>query len=257
MGEPVTRIGIVGVGTIAVAIVDGLLTSPSPDIDIVLSPRNESRVAELCERFPHLRVATDNQDVLDTCDTVILAVLPSQLPDVCAALRFRPDQVVASLAARWSADRVAPLVAPATTICQVVPLPIVRLHTGPIVMYPDVAPVRELFGRLGDVIVPDSPTEAASLAIASATMSQFFAMQATVVDWLVGRGVAADAATAYVTSLLHGLTMETIDAMPADVHALITEHETPGGLNHHVRTSLERLGAYRGLTAALDELVQP
>ena len=251
------RVGFVGVGTISAAIVEGLLTGPRASrYELVLSPRSADRVGELRSRFPQLQVAADNQGVLNASDVVVLAVLPQQLEAVCAALRFREDHVVASLAARWPADRVAPVVAPAHRIAQVVPLPIVRLHTGPIVMYPDVPALHDLFADLGEVIVPTSAAEAAALAIGSATMSQFFAMQAGIVEWLVAQGVDADAATSYVTSLLHGLSLESLDVSATSIRDLVEEHETPGGLNEHVRMSMESIGAFRALSAALDDLTK-
>jgi pyrroline-5-carboxylate reductase len=125
------RVGLVGVGAIATAIVDALMSGPHADeIDIVLSPRSAPRSAELAARHRQVRVAPYNQSVVDAADIVILAVLPDQMAALCSSLSFREEQVVVSLAAGWPPSLLAEHVAPAATVCQMIPLPMIALHTG-------------------------------------------------------------------------------------------------------------------------------
>jgi pyrroline-5-carboxylate reductase len=65
------------------------------EIDIVLSPRSAARSAELAARDDKVRVAPNNQRVIDGTDIVILAVLPDQMASLCSSLSFRDGQVVA------------------------------------------------------------------------------------------------------------------------------------------------------------------
>ena len=71
-----TSYGVLGVGSIATAIVirlcDGVVEPP----EIVLSPRNAERAADLAAQLPSVRVATDNQQVVDGCDVVVVCLLP-------------------------------------------------------------------------------------------------------------------------------------------------------------------------------------
>src|SRR3546814_6581800 len=64
------RLGFIGTGTIAAAIVEGLALSGEEPI--LLSPRNADIAARLSDRFSHVGVANDNQAVLDQSDLVIL-----------------------------------------------------------------------------------------------------------------------------------------------------------------------------------------
>jgi len=74
------RLGFVGTGAITTAIVTGL-SSSSPDQQVIrLSPRNSSIASKLASRFPHVSVASSNQDVLDSSDTIVLAVRPRLPP---------------------------------------------------------------------------------------------------------------------------------------------------------------------------------
>jgi len=64
-----------------------------------LSPRNEEIAAELAARYPDVRIASDNQAVLDECDTVMLAVRPQIAHEVLPQLRFRREHHLISLIA--------------------------------------------------------------------------------------------------------------------------------------------------------------
>ena len=105
--------GVIGVGSIAAAMVvgwcDGVVDAP----EVVLSPRNAERSAELAARFDSVRVATDNQAVVDAADVVVVCLLPGNAVEVLSGLRFRPDQASSARSpgstsrgcARWSRRR--------------------------------------------------------------------------------------------------------------------------------------------------------
>lgn len=246
------RLGVVGVGTIAALLVEAVVTGPHGDrVEVVLSPRSPHRAADLADRFASVRVAADNQEVLDASDVVLLAVLPPQVADVCAGLELRADHVVVSLAAGWPPSVLAPVVAPAATVCQLIPLPMVSLRTGPIVLSPDVPRVRELLEDCGDLVVLDDESQIIALSCASAVMSSYFELQRTVVDWLFSTGLPEQTSHDYVTALLLGLATEGRATQPEDRAVLPVEHETPGGLNEQVRRALTDAGAYETLTATL------
>ena len=250
-------VGIVGVGTISTAIVEAVLTLSEHDgVRFVLSPRSEARACALAARFPSVRVTSSNQEVLDACDLVLLAVLPSQVETVCADLRFRPDHVVASLVAGWPPSRLPSLLSPAATVCQLIPLPMIRAHVGPIVMYPEVDAVRALLESCGEIVVPASEAELAVLAAGSATMSSYFALQAEIVGWISSQGLPDDIAERYVAALFHGLSLETAHAGSPTARALITEHETAGGLNEQVRMGLEQSHTFQRVSDELSRLLR-
>ena len=97
--EPVS-IGVIGCGTIASAIITGLVTTQAdvniknnPSIpaisSISLSKRSEKRSSALKEAYPDLvTVYEDNQDILDKADIVFLCVLNNQTRNVLEPLKF-------------------------------------------------------------------------------------------------------------------------------------------------------------------------
>lgn len=70
--------GIIGVGAIATAIVTGLCEHAADAPAIILSPRNASRAADLAARFPTVRVARSNQEVIDGSSVVLLCLRPQE-----------------------------------------------------------------------------------------------------------------------------------------------------------------------------------
>ncbi len=87
------RLGFVGTGTIASAMVIGLRAAGNTD-PIILSPRNAEIAADLAGRFDNVQVASTNQAVLDASDLVVLAVRPQIASSVLPELRFpaRPSR---------------------------------------------------------------------------------------------------------------------------------------------------------------------
>jgi predicted dinucleotide-binding enzyme len=94
------QLGFVGTGEITSAMVTGLSSSDAELRSIRLSPRNLEVAAHLANRFPNVSIASSNQDVLDHCDTVMIAVRPQVAGSVLSELRFRPGHCVISVRVR-------------------------------------------------------------------------------------------------------------------------------------------------------------
>src|SRR4051794_8906882 len=118
------RIGFVGCGTIAAAMVEGLQAAGREE-PIVGSPRNPGSHAGPATRVANVRVAAPNQEVLDASDLVVLAVRPQIAQEVIGELCFRPDHRVLSLTAATSLAELRRRIAPAATVVRAVPVPAV------------------------------------------------------------------------------------------------------------------------------------
>jgi pyrroline-5-carboxylate reductase len=95
------RVGIVGAGVMAEAIIAGLLANRavSPELLAASHPRRERREV-LTERH-RIRLVSSNRDALPEAEVVVLAVKPQMLGRVMRELRGRlaADQVVVSIVA--------------------------------------------------------------------------------------------------------------------------------------------------------------
>lgn len=249
------RLGFVGCGTIASAIVTGVSSGRDAGA-IIVSPRNARVAADLASRFANVRIAPTNQAVLDACDVAVLAVRPQIAPGVLSELRFRPDHHVVSLIASLPLAYVQSVTAPASRVTRAVPLPSVALRQGPTAIYPPGQPIKALFDALGTAIELDDEHEFDAFATATATMASYFSFANTVSVWMTRNGVAPQKARSYVGAMLRGLA-ETSQATPGrDFAALAGEHQTPGGLNEQVLKLITRDGSFVELDRALDAVLR-
>ena len=170
-----------------------------------------------------------------------------------AELRFRDDQVIANFVAGIGPSQLAPLVAPAHRVAQLIPLPAIELGRGPLLICPAVEEVERAFAGLGDVIVWEDESLIRVFSCASAYMSSYYEVQNTIIAWMVSRGIDRDAASRYLLSELDGLAAVG-KATPVDrLGELPGEHQTRGGLNERVHRTLGEQGWFDDLAAALDD----
>lgn len=245
------RLGFVGTGTIASAMVIGLRAAGNTN-PIILSPRNVEVAADLAGRFDNVQVASTNQAVLDASDLVVLAVRPQIASSVLPELRFRPDHHVLSVIATLSIDYLGPLIAPATLATRAVPLPSVARRQGPTAIYPPSPPIKALFDALGTAIELDNESEFDAFSAATGVMASYFALAETLSVWMARRGVAPENAQAFVSQMFQGLAGTSPAAHGGGFAALADEHQTRGGLNEQVLKSVTDDGVFTALERALD-----
>ena len=71
------KIGFIGTGAIAEAVIVGLVEHGSFTDPVVVSARSRSRADKLSARFTNVTVEPENQDIVDAVDVLFIAVLPA------------------------------------------------------------------------------------------------------------------------------------------------------------------------------------
>jgi pyrroline-5-carboxylate reductase len=249
------KIGFIGVGNIASAVVRGLCRAePAPE-KIVLSPRNAEKAAALATEFSNIEIAADNQAVVDACDWVMLAVLPPDAPTVTRALRFRPDQKIVSLIAAFRYDTVCDCVKPATNVVRAVPLPPVAQHIGPTAVFPADAEATALFNRIGTAIPVDDEHLYDAMCSVTALAAAQYALLGHVSAWLVGQGLDERSANSYVGAVAEAIAAEAAEGAHHGFDALIKDVSTPGGMNEQVLRMFRAADWFAPLDPALDAIL--
>lgn len=225
-------IGIIGVGHLAVAMVTGLMRSGNSEA-ILLSPRGKSK--ELAARYG-LEICRDNSDLAERCDTVILAVRPS---DAAAALRdlpWRADQIIISVCAGVALSQFPPVPA---RIVRAMPLTATQINASPTVFYPDNTDARHLLARLGPAI-----------ALGSEDEFEVATVNAAIYGWaqdLVRQSILWGTAQGADEQMMRQLVSQTFVAagrMIAEtrepVEAILKDLVTPGGITELGLTVLDQ-----------------
>lgn len=248
--------GVLGVGAIGAAIVTGLCENVDDAPQVLLSPRNAGIAAGLTQRFATVDVAADNQAVVDGAPVVLVCVRPQVAQTVLAELRFPADRVVISAMAGVPVTTLQRLVAPATDVARVIPLPSVARRDGITPVHPPNAAATALFDRLGQTAELADVKAFEAFSASTATIAAHFAYLNTIAAWLESQQIPASAATRYVASMFAGLAEATRSGERFE--QLAREHATPGGINEQFLNELEQGGTFErvslGLRRVLDRL---
>ncbi len=249
-----TRLGFVGTGTITTAIVTGLRAAPGATQPIYLSPRNAEVAQRLAAAHRAVHIASSNQAVVDASDIVFLAVRPQIATGVLEALRFRKDQLIISLIATFSRQRVASLVTPATTVSCAVPQPTAAMRLSPTAIFPSDPVVAALFARVGTAFQAATEEEFRALFTTTAAMASFFAFLDTLSSWLAAHQVSSATAREYVARMFWGLSEVPLhSSLP--FAELSAEFKTRGGLNEQFANDLANHGVFPACSKALDAIL--
>jgi pyrroline-5-carboxylate reductase len=251
-------LGFIGTGQITSAIVTGLCTCENGcnHNNILVSPRNKEKSAALAKTYDGVHVAKNNQEVVDNCDMVFLAVLPQHKEKILTPLHFRRDQMVVHILAATQLEEIKPLVSPATQIVRAVPLPCAAIHAGPVALYPAEGEashtVAKLFSRLGSVIPLDEESQLDTLAVITALMAPYYAIVEKITAWAQVQGILRKDAAAYIASMFEALSRIAQSAHDGDAGRLARECMTSGGLNELAMQVIEEKGGFENFQTALD-----
>lgn len=249
-------IGFLGVGTISEAMVRAMASRADSTDLLLLSPRSEERSQRLASEFDACERRESNQAVIDASDIVVLGMRPQQVDEALADLRFRDDQVIASLIAGTPPSGIAPLVAPAARVCQLIPLPAIALRRGPLVIAPPLPEVVTALTGLGEIVELEDESLIRTLSCASAFMSTYYEMQNALIDWITAQGIDEPTASRYIRAELDGLAAVGWATPDTERRDLPHEHQTRGGLNERVRARLLEAGWFDELVTTIDGVYQ-
>ena len=249
-----TSIGFLGVGTISEAVIRAMCARPGAAHTLYLSPRSEGRSRTLADEFASCTRLDSNQAVIDASDIVVLAMRPQEIDSALEGLSFCSDQVIASFIAGTPPSGIAPLVAPASRVCQLIPLPPIALHKGPLVICPGVPEVVEAFSGLGDIVILEDESRIRVLSCGSAIMSSYFELQNQVIDWIAAHGIDEEIASLFIRSELEGLAAVGKVTPDAERDGLPMEFQTKGGLNERVRDGLLATGWFAAMAHQLSDV---
>ncbi|WP_410599034.1 NAD(P)-binding domain-containing protein [Amycolatopsis sp. lyj-90] len=246
--------GFIGAGEITAAIVEGLSKDIADPPSIFLSPRSRSVGQELSARFANVTVCDNNQAVVDSATTIILAVRTPIAEEVLRDLTLRPDHVLISALAGVRLEQLREWAAPAGEVVRSIPLPPASRRQSLTAMYPDNAEARTLFDSIGGSVVPDAEKDLEIFSAATATFAAHLDYLGTIAAWMADQGIEDTTATAF-TSHIFGQLGQSLLQQNGSLETLVGKHMTPGGLNEHFLTDLRTNGVPDTVRQALDGIL--
>jgi pyrroline-5-carboxylate reductase len=249
--DPIGRIGFIGTGAIASAIVEGLCEGRDDAPEVFLSPRGESVGAELRRRYASVHVCADNQEVVDRSRVVVVAVRVPDRAEALAPLTVGDDKVVISAMAGVSLAELRGLIGSAAPLVRAIPLPAVRERSSATILHPEHPVATALFERLGGALhLPDEDAFVV-YSVLTSTISTHYGYLAALADWAARQGVPSEDASRFLRAVFRNVGLSLGDER--SLAQLTADHETPGGSNERFRTTWLDAANLAALDDTLDE----
>lgn len=238
------RIGVLGTGTIASAVVRSVADDGH---SITVSRRSAAVSAALARDHASVSVA-ENQGVIDASEVILLGLTADAAPRILDGLRFRPDQRVLSLMGGAGLDQVAELVAPAATDAVMIPFPSIAQDGSPILVLGRRDLVESIFGLRNKIFCMKDEAELHAFLCAQAVLSPVARLVEEAAAWLASHDCDAETGEAFLRRLVVSSlsNMSTADLLKA--------LDTEGGYNQRLRQHMDQAGMGPALRTILSRL---
>ena len=250
------RLGFIGTGKIASPVITGICTSKISFQKILISRRNKNISKKLKKRFRKVYIAKTNQEIVDKCNWIFLAVTPKVGKKILPKLKFRSNQKVVSFIATINLAQLKNILGRKIKIVRAIPLPPISFKKGPVPICPPDKQVKSFFDKIGTTVEIKNERLSKNFWATSAMMAPFYEILKVLSDWLVNRGIKRNKAQRYITSLFVALSVDSVNNSVKHLKHLVADSQTPGGLNEQAVKGLRRAKFYKSLEKSLNTVLK-
>ena len=250
------KLGFIGTGKITSSVVTGICRSKISFKKIILSPKNRSVARNLKRKFRNVVIAKNNQEIINSCNWIFLAVTPSVGAKIIKLLKFKSSQTVISFISTMTLQQLKKAIKVKAKIVRAIPLPPISLKKGPVPIFPPNKKVKNFFNKLGTTVEITNEKLSKNFWSTSGMMAPFYELLSTMSNWLVKRGVKRDKAQKYITSLFVALSEDAVVNSKKDLKHLVKESQTPKGLNEQGVKELRKAGFYKATEKTLNSILK-
>ncbi|WP_435086464.1 pyrroline-5-carboxylate reductase [Candidatus Pelagibacter bacterium nBUS_33] len=248
------NLGFIGTGKISSSVITGICTSKISFNKIIISARNKKIARTLKQKFKKIIIAKDNQQIIDKCDWVFLAVTPIVGEKIIKDLKFKSKQTIVSFISTITLSQLKKAIKVKAKIIRAIPLPPISLKKGPVPICPPDKRVKAFFDKIGTTVEIKNEKSSINFWATSGMMAPFYQLLSSMTNWLVKRGVKRDNAQKYITSLFLALSEDAVANSKKDLKYLVKESQTPKGLNEQGVKELSKAGFFKSLDKTLNSI---
>ena len=238
------KIGFLGTGHITSSVIEGIFKSKLKIQKIYISPRNRLISNKLRKKFKKVRISQNNQQLIDTVNWVFLAVTPKVGNKILKNLNFKSSQKIVSFISTINIDKLKKYTK-SKKVTRVIPMPFIGIKKGPIIICPKDNKVKKFFDKLGTTIEIKNEKISKNFWTTSSFMAPFYQIMATTSDWLVKKGVNRKAAENYSREFFLALSQDSKFKNKLSLKQLVSESQTPGGINAQALRELKKKKFYK------------
>ena len=250
------KLGFIGTGKITSSVVTGICGSKISFKKIILSPRNRSVARDLKKKFKKVVIAKNNQEIINSCNWIFLAVTPNVGEKIIKHLKFKSSQTVISFISTMTLAQLKQAIKVKAKIIRAIPLPPISLKKGPVPIFPPNKKVKNFFNKLGTTVEITNEKLSKNFWSTSGMMAPFYELLSTMSNWLVKHGVKRDKAQKYITSLFVALSEDAVVNSKKDLKYLVKDSQTPKGLNEQGVKELRKAGFYKATNKTLSSILK-
>ena len=250
------RLGFIGTGKIASSVITGVCNSKISFKRILISPRNRSIAQKLKRKFRKVSIAKNNQEIVNSCNWVFLAVTPKVGKKIIPSLKFRSNQKVISFIATINLAQLKRTLGKKIKIVRALPLPPISLRKGPVPICPPNVKVKNFFNHLGIAVEISNEKLFTNFWCMTAMMAPYYEILNTLSKWLSCKGLKKADTQKYITSLFFAMSEDAVVNSKKDLKILVKNSQTPRGLNEQALNELRKLGFYKLLNKAANSILK-
>ena len=248
------KLGFIGTGKIASAVITGICSSKISFTKILISSRNKKISGNLKKKFKKVIIAKNNQEILDNCKWVFLSITPTVGQKIIKDLKFRSNQTIISFISTITLAQLKKAIQVKAKIIRAIPLPPISLKKGPVPICPPNKKVKDFFNKIGTTVEIKNEKSSINFWSTSGMMAPFYELLRVMTDWLVKRGIKRNDAKKYITSLFLALSEDAVVNSKKDLKNLVKDSQTPKGLNEQGVKELTKAGFYKSLEKTLNSI---
>jgi pyrroline-5-carboxylate reductase len=253
------KLGFIGGGNMASALIKGLIHSGFPAPQIFVTDVDADRLDALAAQHG-VQVSTVNHDIVTKCDVIVLSVKPQVIDRVLATIGkdVRPEQLVVSVAAGVPIGAMEARFPPGTRVIRTMPntpatvdAGATAISAGSSATADDVAIARAMFSAVGRVVTLDETLLDAVTGLSGSGPAYVMLMIEALADGGVKVGLHRDTALLLAAQTVYGsakLLLETGEH-PGRLKDMVT---SPGGTAIAGLHTLESGGLRRTLIDAVE-----
>ncbi len=250
------KLGFIGTGKISSSVITGVCNSKISFKKILISPRNRSIAQKLKRKFRKVSIAKNNQEIVNSCNWVFLALTPKVGKKIIPSLKFRSNQKIISFIATINLAQLKKIIKKKVKIVRAIPLPPISIKKGPVSICPPDKQVKSFFDKIGTTVEINNEKLSKNFWATSGMMAPFYEILKVLSDWLVKKGIKRDKAQKYITSLFLALSEDAVVNSKKDLKHLVKESQTPRGLNEQGVKELRKAGFYRSIEKTLNTILK-
>ena len=246
-------LGFIGTGKISSSIIFGIFKSKLKVKRIYISSRNRNLAKKLIKKFKKVKILNNNQEIIDKSSTIILGITPNVGNKILSKLKFLKNKKIISLISTINLDKLKKLTRN-KNIVRATPLPPIEIKKGPIIICPPNRFAKSLFNHLGEVIEIKNEKLSYKFWATASIMAAYYEILNVSANWLIKKGIKKNIANNYISELFLSLSQDAVNKKSQGFKKLVTDSQTPKGLNMQVLNELKRGKFYSKFIKAMDNI---